>query len=207
MRGRFKKWASPYLEAHRDIAFETVDPADPFFESSPLFLEIGIGKGDFILGMQKILPGHYLGLEKDVSVMGMAAKKVVESGADSIRLCADDFDNVYEDIKPLRFDVIFLNFSDPWPKARHKKRRLTFAPRLLKIVSLLKEGGEIRFKTDNDDLYAYTLEQIEEAKLSITLRQDIYQFNPEDDAMSEYERNFRSVGKSIHRLIIRPIGN
>ena len=203
MRGRFKKWASPYLEAHRDIALEQVDPNDPFFATRPLFLEIGIGKGDFILGMQDILPGHYLGLEKDVSIMGMAAKKVVSSGRTSIRLVADDFDVVYEDIMSLRFDVIFLNFSDPWPKARHKKRRLTFAPRLLKIAGLLKEGGEIRFKTDNDDLYAYTLEQIEEAKLSIALRQDEYEFDAANDAMSEYERNFRSVGKSIHRLIIK----
>ena len=203
MRGRFKKWASPYLEAHRDIALEQVDPSDPFFATRPLFLEIGIGKGDFILGMQDILPGHYLGLEKDISIMGMAAKKVVSSGRTSIRLVADDFDVVYEDIMSLRFDVIFLNFSDPWPKARHKKRRLTFAPRLLKIAGLLKEGGEIRFKTDNDDLYAYTLEQIEEAKLSIALRQDEYEFDAANDAMSEYERNFRSVGKSIHRLIIK----
>ncbi len=203
MRGRFKKWASPYLEAHRDIALEQVDPNDPFFATRPLFLEIGIGKGDFILGMQDILPGHYLGLEKDISIMGMAAKKVVSSGRTSIRLVADDFDVVYEDIMSLRFDVIFLNFSDPWPKARHKKRRLTFAPRLLKIAGLLKEGGEIRFKTDNDDLYAYTLEQIEEAKLSIALRQDEYEFDAANDAMSEYERNFRSVGKSIHRLIIK----
>ena len=203
MRGRFKKWASPYLEAHRDIVLEQVDPNDPFFATRPLFLEIGIGKGDFILGMQDILPGHYLGLEKDVSIMGMAAKKVVSSGRTSIRLVADDFDVVYEDIMSLRFDVIFLNFSDPWPKARHKKRRLTFAPRLLKIAGLLKEGGEIRFKTDNDDLYAYTLEQVEEAKLSIALRQDEYEFDAANDAMSEYERNFRSVGKSIHRLIIK----
>ena len=202
MRGRFKKWASPYLEAHPEIVFNEVDASDPFFSFAPLYLEVGIGKGDFILTMQDIMPGHYLGLEKDVSVMGMAAKKVVESQRDSIRLCADDFDNVYENIKELRFDKIFLNFSDPWPKARHKKRRLTFAPRLLKIASLLKEGGEIRFKTDNDDLYAYTLEQIEEAQLRIILRQDEYAFDSTDDAMSEYERNFRGVGKSIHRLII-----
>ena len=203
MRGRFKKWASPYLEAHRDIALESIDPNDPFFAVSPLFLEIGIGKGDFILGMQEILPGHYLGLEKDVSIMGMAAKKVVASEKDTIRLLAEDFDDVYEELSSLRFDVIFLNFSDPWPKARHKKRRLTFAPRLLKIASLLKEGGEIRFKTDNDDLYAYSLEQIEEAKLKVVTRQDEYEFDCEHDAMSEYERNFRSVGKSIHRLVIK----
>ena len=202
MRGRYKKWASPYLEAHRDIALEEIHSDDEFFSFASLYLEIGIGKGDFIIGIQSIYPGHYLGLEKDVSVMGMAAKKVVESGLASIRLSADDFDNVYEQIKELRFDKVFLNFSDPWPKARHKKRRLTFAPRLLKIASLLKEGGEIRFKTDNDDLYAYSLEQIEEAHLKIALRQDEYEFNPSDDAMSEYERNFRSQGKSIHRLII-----
>lgn len=202
MRGRFKKWASPYLEAHPEIVLNPVDTSDPFFAHSPLYLEIGIGKGDFILGMQDILPGHYLGLEKDISVIGMAAKKVVASERKTIRLVADDFDDVYEELSKLRFDIIFLNFSDPWPKARHKKRRLTFAPRLLKIAALLKEQGEIRFKTDNDDLFAYSLEQIEEAGLHIKLKQDPYEFDEAHDAMSEYERNFRSMGKSIHRLVI-----
>ena len=203
MRGRFKKWASPYLEAHPDICLNPLKAEDPFFSASPLFLEIGIGKGDFIIGMQDILPGHYLGLEKEISIMGMAAKKVVESGRDSIRLLAEDFDDVFEELSKLRFDVIFLNFSDPWPKARHKKRRLTFAPRLNRIASLLKEDGEIRFKTDNDGLYAFTLEEIPNTNLTIALQQDEYEFSGENDAMSEYERNFRSQGKSIHRLILR----
>ena len=203
MRGRFKKWASPYLEAHPDICLNPLDAGDAFFAAKPLYLEIGIGKGDFILGMQDILPGHYLGLEKEISIMGMAAKKVVESGRTSIRLVADDFDDVFEELSKLRFDIIFLNFSDPWPKARHKKRRLTFAPRLNKIASLLSEGGEIRFKTDNDDLYAFTLEELEQTNLKIITRQDDYEFDSINDAMSEYERNFRSVGKSIHRLVLR----
>ena len=202
MRGRHKAWAAPFMAEHNDIVREKLDPQDPFFSVRPLYLEIGIGKGDFIVGMAARFPGNYLGLEKEVSIAGMAAKKVVGSGLSNILLRCGDFDVVYEEIASLRFDGIYLNFSDPWPKARHKKRRLTFAPRLLKIASLLKEGGEIRFKTDNDDLYAYSLEQIEEAHLKIALRQDEYEFNPSDDAMSEYERNFRSQGKSIHRLII-----
>ena len=206
MRGRYKKWASPYLDAHPEIVLNPFSSEDPFFRFDPLYLEIGIGKGDFILGMQSILPGHYLGLEKEISIIGMAAKKVVASESKNIKLIADDFDDVYEELSKLRFDVIFLNFSDPWPKARHKKRRLTFAPRLNKIASLLKPNGEIRFKTDNDDLYAYSLEQIQETPLEIILQQDEYEFDGSNDAMSEYERNFRSVGKSIHRLVLKKKG-
>lgn len=203
MRGRYKKWALPYLEEHPDVCIKEVVSSDPFFQHEKLYLEIGIGKGDFILGMQDILPGHYLGLEKDVSVMGMAAKKVVASSRDSIRLLTEDFDDVYESMMTLRFDIIFLNFSDPWPKLRHAKRRLTFAPRLGKIASLLKQGGEIRLKSDNDDFFAYTLEQIPLAGLSIVSLQDPYEFKEGEDAMSEYERNFRAINKDIHRVIIK----
>lgn len=203
MRGRHKAWAAPFLADHRDIAIETVDPKDPFFASSPLFLEVGIGKGDFIIGMASRFPGHYLGLEKEISIAGIAAKKVVASGLDNIRLRADDFDDVYPEIETLRFDKIFLNFSDPWPKKKHAKRRLTAAPRLNQMAALLKEGGFIVIKTDNDILYEFTLEEIEKTKLTLVVNLFDYPADESGDVQSEYEKNFRSLGQPIHRIILK----
>jgi tRNA (guanine-N7-)-methyltransferase len=166
-------------------------------------LEVGIGKGDFIIGMASRFPGHYLGLEKEISIAGIAAKKVVASGLDNIRLRADDFDDVYPEIETLRFDKIFLNFSDPWPKKKHAKRRLTAAPRLNQMAALLKEGGLIVIKTDNDILYEFTLEEIEKTKLTLAVNLFDYPADESGDVQSEYEKNFRSLGQPIHRIILK----
>lgn len=205
MRGRYKAWAKPFLESHAEFCVPRVEPADPFYDHRPLCLEIGIGKGDFILGYSELFPeGHYLGLERDVSIMGMAAKKVEEAGRTNIRLCAEDFDDLYEGLSKLSFDVIFLNFSDPWPKKRHEKRRLTFRPRLERILALLRQGGELRIKTDNDILYPFTLEQIEGLPgVKMIVNEPDYVFDPMADCQSEYERNFRAKGQKIHRIILR----
>ena len=205
MRGRHKSWAKPFLESHPELVVEKVFPEDPFYAHAPLYLEIGIGKGDFILGFSALDPnGHFLGLERDVSIMGMAAKKMVEAERNNVRLCAEDFDDLSEGLASLKFDVIFLNFSDPWPKKRHEKRRLTFAPRLQKIADLLKEGGELRIKTDNDILYPFTLEQIELLKgMKIMENEADYAFDETKDCMSEYERNFRAKGQPIHRIVLK----
>ena len=202
MRARHKSWTTPYLAEHEDKALPVVDPNSEFFKSKPLYLEIGMGKGDFILGLSKIQKGHYLGVEKVVDVLAVATKKLIEDGSEDILLRRGDFDDVYEEIKDLRFEKIYLNFSDPWPKKRHEKRRLTTANRLNKMAELLKNGGEIRFKSDNVDLYEYTLEQAALANLEIVYNTNDYAL-AEDDVMSEYEKNFRSQGVKITRVILK----
>jgi len=200
VRGRHKKWAAPYLAEHPELVLAPIDPKDPFFEAPSLALEIGMGKGDFILGMAAKNPTvHYLGLERDSSIMGTAAKKVEASALKNIRLRAADFDFAYEEMGSLKFDRIYLNFSDPWPKKRHWKRRLTTKERLLKMGALLKDAGEIVFKSDNVDLYAFTLEQAPLAGFSILDATANYLLLPED-VMTEYEKNFRSQGKAITRI-------
>ena len=200
MRGRHKAWAAPFMAEHNDIVVETIDPKSPFFSSRPLYLEIGIGKGDFIVGMSQKFPGHYLGLEKEVSICGMAAKKVVESGVSNVMLRCGDFDFVYPEIETLRFDGIYLNFSDPWPKKKHTKRRLTAKVRLDKMYDLLLPGGFIAIKTDNDGLYEFTLEEIEKTKFKMRLNLEDYPLDEIHDVKTEYERNFRSLGQHIHRI-------
>ena len=161
-----------------------------------------MGKGDFILGLSKIQKGHYLGVEKVVDVLAVATKKLIEDGSEDILLRRGDFDDVYEEIKDLRFEKIYLNFSDPWPKKKHWRRRLTEANRLKKMASLLEKDGEIRFKSDNVDLYEYTLEQAALANLEIVYNTNDYAL-AEDDVMSEYEKNFRSQGVKITRVILK----
>ncbi len=203
MRGRYKKWAAPYLLEHPEVVTSDISISDSFF-ASPLYLEIGAGKGDFALALVKNNPNvHLLALERDVSIAGTFAKKAVEQEANNLRIMASDFDNAFENLSQFKFNRIYLNFSDPWPKKRHEKRRLTTLKRLQEMMSLLLPGGEIRIKTDNDGLYAFTLEQIEIGKIPIVLNEEDYQEVAEDDYMSEYEKNFRSIHKTIHRIIIK----
>ena len=203
MRGRRKPWAEPYLQAHPELILSEIDPKQDFFLAPKLSLEIGMGKGDFLLGISRIKEGHFLGLERDLSVLATAAKKFEGDPRDNVRLLGGDFDDWLESLSALRFDVIYLNFSDPWPKKRHAKRRLTYHERLAHIASLLKEGGSIIVKTDNPILYAFTLEEIPLAGLTCVYSTDSYVFDEKDDAMSEYEARFRAEGKNIHRLIIK----
>lgn len=203
MRARHKKWAAPFLEEHSEFSLKGIDPEDPFFQAERLYLEIGAGKGDFVIGMAEKFPGNYLALEREISVLGTAGKKVLEKGLGNIRLYGADFDDAYEGMKSLRFDAIYLNFSDPWPKKRHWKRRLTTAPRLALMATLLKNGGAIVMKTDNVSLFEFTLEQAPLAGLELIYQTDDYAFDENSDAMSEYERNFRSQGVKIHRLIAK----
>ena len=202
MRGRRKPWAEPYLQAHPELILGEIDPNQDFFRAPKLSLEIGMGKGDFLLGISTIKEGAFLGLERDLSVLATAAKKFESSPRHNVRLLGGDFDDWLESLKQLRFDAIYLNFSDPWPKKRHAKRRLTYHERLKNIASLLKEGGQIVLKTDNPILYAFTLEEIPLAGLRCVYETDAYDFDPVNDAMSEYEARFRAEGKNIHRIII-----
>lgn len=201
MRGRHKAWAAPFIAAHNEIAINSIDPNDHFF-SSPLFLEIGGGKGDFILGLSSLKTGHFVVLERDISVCGTLVKKLVENEIKNVRAMALDFDEAFPSLNEVRFDAIYLNFSDPWPKKRHEKRRLTYAPRLMTIASLLKEEGKIFIKTDNDILWEFSKEQVPLANLIIESETFDYAFDKDSDAMSEYERNFRNEGKPIHRMIL-----
>ncbi|MCR5079261.1 MAG: tRNA (guanosine(46)-N7)-methyltransferase TrmB [Bacilli bacterium] len=200
MRARKKKWVSPYLESHPELDGESFDPA-PFKGKSPLYLEIGTGKGDFIVAQSQKIEGTYIGLERDEMVLSIAHKKVVSSECKEVYLYRADFDFLFERLSGLSFDIIYLNFSDPWPKKRHEKRRLTFAPRLRNIVSLLSEKGELRIKTDNDTLFEFTLEQAVEVGLHEVSVDKDYQTDSETDSVTEYEAAWRGKGKNIYRMV------
>ena len=202
MRARFKRWAEPFLLSHPDIVLAKVSPTDPFFLTPNLYLEIGAGKGDFVLSLASRRPeAHYLAVERDLSISGILGKKVVDSSLPNIRILQGDFDALAEELAPLSFAGIYLNFSDPWPKKKHGKRRLTTRARLAVMAALLAPEGRLYIKTDNDNLYAFTQEEALHSPLALLLAMPDYVYDEKDDAMSEYERNFRSEGKPIHRLV------
>lgn len=204
MRSRFKKWAEPYIDAHPEITLTIPFEDKSFFENAPLYLEIGSGKGDFIISLAERNPSnHYIAVERDVSSLGTLAKKIVEKELTNVKIIYEDFDKVEPELPHEAFKAIYLNFSDPWPKKRHSKRRLTAKPRLELYLTLLEKNGELRQKTDNPGLYEFTKEEVVGTAFTNVVDEDNYIFDEENDAMSEYERNFRSEGKPIHRLIYR----
>ncbi|MFA7020657.1 MAG: tRNA (guanosine(46)-N7)-methyltransferase TrmB, partial [Bacilli bacterium] len=99
--------------------------------------------------------------------------------------------------------VVYLNFSDPWPKKRHEKRRLTFPSKLLEYTRILNKGGYVYFKSDNETLYEYSLTTFQDSPLEIITYTDNYSQLDDNDAMSEYEKQFRSEGKNINRIVAR----
>lgn len=202
MRARRKKWVGPYLEEHPELSGDVFNASD-FAAKSPLFLEIGIGKGDFLVSQSKKIPGTYIGIERDDMVLSIAHKKLLSNGITNCFVYVCDFDYLFEKMGELRFDIIYLNFSDPWPKQRHEKRRLTYAPRLSNIASLLSKDGEIRIKTDNDGLYEFTLEQAATLPLELIYQTTDYALDESVDSQSEYEATWRGKGKNINRLVYK----
>lgn len=201
MRGRHKKWAAPFLSGHPELVLTSINPDDPFFKG-PLALEIGAGKGDFAIAFCLANPNiHLLALERDVSICGTFAKKALAAEVKNLRIAPTDFDILSEELEPFSFSAIYLNFSDPWPKKKHWKRRLTTEGRLLTMSSLLAKGGKIYQKTDNDSLYEFSKEEALKAGLPLDEDYPDYIFDSAHDYMSEYERNFREQGKKIHRLV------
>lgn len=203
MRIRFKQWAVDYLKNHPEIVIDKINFEDEFFASS-LFYEIGSGKGEFITDYAlKHKDYHFLAVERAQTIAGMMAKKLQENKVDNVRVFPHDGEVVFEQTPENSIDGIFLNFVDPWPKKKHAKRRLTFHTFLEEYYRMLKPGGYVYFKTDNDSLFEFTLEEIPLSKFKLTLAEDDYVFDEEHDAMTGYEAKFRGLNQKIHRIILK----
>ncbi len=177
-----------------------------FGNENPIRLEIGMGKGRFITTLSKIHSDiNYIGLERFQSVLVRAIEKREndeEKNGNLLFLCedADDLTEIFEEGE---IDEIYLNFSDPWPKARHAERRLTSGTYLAKYDKILKKTGKVIFKTDNEGLFDYSLESFPENgwKIESCIR-DLHKSEfAEDNIMTEYEIKFGKLGKKICRLI------
>ena len=176
-----------------------------FIKEKDTYLEIGPGRGQFILSMASKFPNYnFLVIELDKSIAGTALKKIDEANLTNVRLIAGDFYKLSKILKKDLFCGVFLNFSDPWPKKRHEKRRLTSPNFLVEYSKILKEGACIFYKTDNDLFYEYSLEKFKEYKWEIIYQNEDYESASENfDALTEFENRYKSAGIKIKRLILK----
>ena len=202
MRTKFKAWAEPYINEHPEV----MCPFDKLNEQGSYYLEIGSGKGQFLLDMALKFPKlTFIGVEKNVTCCGFTAKKLVENNITNAKLVFADAGQITPSINDASVDGIFLNFSDPWPKKRHSKRRLTSESFLAEYYRILKKGAKLIFKTDNYDLFTYSLEIISVSSFKLVEANYSYDGKDEFDATTEYEKNFREEGQPIYRLILEKL--
>ena len=182
-----------------------------FGKDAPLYIEVGMGKGRFIMEMARKHPDICLiGIEMYDSVLLRALQKKQELEEAGVLLPNLKFIRVDARLLPEIFgknevDRIYLNFSDPWPKARHDKRRLTSRVFLQRYDQILKPDGKVEFKTDNRTLFGFSLEEATEAGWTIEQHTFDLHHDPEmceDNVMTEYEEKFSSLGNPICKMII-----
>lgn len=178
--------------------------AEVFQNDHPIHIEVGMGKGQFIIEMARRNPEvNYIGIEKYSSVLVRAVEKLEDFEQDNLRLIRMDAENIEEVFDKDEVDRIYLNFSDPWPKDRHAKRRLTSTRFLERYDNILTPEGRVMFKTDNKDLFDFSLEQVEEAGWILeNYTYDLHhsEYN-EGNVMTEYEEKFSAKGNPICRLV------
>lgn len=169
----------------------------------PLWVELGTGKGQFIAGLAAQHEDvNIIGIELQRGVLYYAGQKVAAAELANVRLVEGDISELLDVFAPGEVDRFYLNFCDPWPKARHAKRRLTHRGFLEKYATLLAPQGEIHFKTDNHDLFYFSIEEFQ--ALGWTLRDvtnDLHQNEPAENVRTEYEQKFSAKGQPIYRLV------
>lgn len=172
-----------------------------FGNNHPIYIEIGMGKGDFIIENAKKYPNiNFIGIEKYDSVIVRAIQKSNELELSNLKLIRMDALEINE-VFQKEIDRIYLNFSDPWPKERHAKRRLTSHIFLEKYDSIFKEKANIIMKTDNNALFEYSIESLREYGYNITnITRDLYQEDTSTNIATEYEKKFVEKGIKINRL-------
>ncbi|CAN2924635.1 tRNA (guanosine(46)-N7)-methyltransferase TrmB [Streptococcus dysgalactiae] len=175
---------------------------DVFGNANPIHIEVGSGKGGFITGMAlKNSDINYIGIDIQLSVLSYALDKVIASEAPNVKLLRVDGSSLTNYFEDSEVDMMYLNFSDPWPKTKHEKRRLTYKDFLDTYKHILPENGEIHFKTDNRGLFEYSLASF--SQYGMTLKQvwlDLHASDFEDNVMTEYEEKFSSKGQVIYRV-------
>ena len=177
-----------------------------FGNDHPVHIEIGMGKGRFICEMAKTHPDiNYIGIEKYSSVLLRAIQKMEEEPLPNLLFIRMDAENIDEVFGLDEVDRIYLNFSDPWPKDRHAKRRLPSKEFLARDDRFLKKDGVLEFKTDNRGLFDFAVEELPQAgwklvKITYDLHHDEEMM--QGNVMTEYEQKFSSMGNPIYKYII-----
>ncbi|HHK1020182.1 tRNA (guanosine(46)-N7)-methyltransferase TrmB [Streptococcus pyogenes] len=207
MRVRKRKGAEEHLANNPHYVILNPEDAkgrwhDVFGNDRPIHIEVGSGKGGFITGMALKNPDiNYIGIDIQLSVLSYALDKVLASEVPNVKLLRVDGSSLTNYFEDGEVDMMYLNFSDPWPKTKHEKRRLTYKDFLDTYKRILPEHGEIHFKTDNQGLFEYSLASF--SQYGMTLRQiwlDLHASNYEGNVMTEYEEKFSNKGQVIYRV-------
>lgn len=177
-----------------------------FKNNNEVYLEVGIGKGDFIIGMAKAYPNiNFIGIERNKAVLSYAIKKIKKEALDNIKIIDGDIVD-YTELLNKRVTILYLNFSDPWPKDRHAKRRLTHENQLREFDKVFICDKQIILKTDNDDFFEYSLESLK--NYGYTLKEKSYDLHKEDkiNVQTEYEKRFSKRGVKIKYAVFTKKG-
>lgn len=215
MRLRNKPWVPDLIAANPDLIVTAASQqalagkwgarfANP---DLPIQLEIGSGKGQFIIGMAQKYPQlNFIGMELQSSAIGMILQKQCELRLPNLQLFLGDGADLTEFFAPAEVANIYLNFSDPWPKTKHAKRRLTYASFLAQYQIVLAKNGQLKLKTDNSGLFEYSIMSLNQAGwlfdfISVDLHHTERQA---DNVETEYEQKFAARGQVIYALDALP---
>lgn len=210
MRQRNKPWAKEKLASYPQYVISSPESykgkwQEAFEKEQPLHIEIGTGKGRFITGMAKENPHiNYIGIELQDSVIVTALDRIIEDELPNIKLIIVNAEDLQKFFEQGEVDRVYLNFSDPWPKKRHAKRRLTYKNFLQIYENILVDEGEIHFKTDNQGLFEYSLISFSEYGLLLKyISLDLHNSDFEGNIMTEYEEKFSQKGNRIYRCEVQ----
>lgn len=209
MRLRNVKGSRDTIEAHERVISDESQYRkgswhELFGNDHPIHIEVGMGKGKFIIELAKAHPEiNFIGIEKYSSVLVRALEKYEAYQGNNLMFIRMDAENINEVFAENEVDRVYLNFSDPWPKDRHAKRRLTSKEFWARYDKLLKPEGRVIFKTDNRTLFDFSLEQVAEAGWKLeNFTYDLHHSEyAKGNVMTEYEEKFSAIGNPICRLV------
>jgi len=210
MRQRNKPWADEFIKENEQLVIPNASShrlnwQAVFRNNKPIHIEAGTGKGQYLVGMAKQNPDvNFIGIEVAKSIIVTAAQKVLESGLDNIVLLNEDASDLREIFGANEIATVYLNFSDPWPKNRHEKRRLTYKSFLEQYEEILNSTGELIFKTDNRELFEYSLVSFSNYGMKLEeVNLDLHALDDTFNVMTEYEEKFSAKGQVIYRCQAR----
>ncbi|OMF54253.1 tRNA (guanosine(46)-N7)-methyltransferase TrmB [Paenibacillus sp. FSL R5-0490] len=210
MRQRNKPWAKDKLAEYTQYVISEPEKYkgkwnEAFDKNQPLHIEIGTGKGRFVTGMAKANPDiNYIGIELAESVIVTALDRIIEEELPNVKLLNVNANDLRDYFEKGEVNRVYLNFSDPWPKKRHAKRRLTYRSFLEIYEDILVDKGEIHFKTDNQGLFESSLMSFSDYGMLLTfVSLDLHNSDYEGNIMTEYEEKFSSRGSRIFRCEVQ----
>ncbi len=211
MRLRNKPWAIKLVKEHPESVLQNPDPMQKidwtkrFGNDHPIEIEVGSGKGHFITTLAEMHPEkNYVALEIQTTAAGIILRTKLEKNLTNLQILRGDAAEIDDFFAENTTNVIYLNFSDPWPKKRHEKRRLTYKTFLAKYQYVLKNDGHLEFKTDNAGLFAYSVKSMNNFGMHFDfVSVDLHHEKPEilaKNIETEYEHKFAAKGNPIYAL-------